>query len=131
MSYFDFPHTRTYDSDLGWLIKSVKKLIECCEDMQGWRINHEAEYNQLKALYDAIMSGNFPPEIQEAFSKWMRENALSIVGDMVKTVIFGLTDDGHFVAIYSDSWRDITFNTTGLDIWTDLQPQYGHLTLSI
>ena len=28
MSYFEFPHTRTYDSDLGWLIKTVKKLTE-------------------------------------------------------------------------------------------------------
>ena len=27
MSFFEFPHTRTYDSDLGWLIWSMKKLI--------------------------------------------------------------------------------------------------------
>lgn len=28
MSYFEFPHTRTYDSDLGWLIKQVKYLTD-------------------------------------------------------------------------------------------------------
>ena len=29
MSYFtDFPHTRTYDSDLGFLIKEFKELLE-------------------------------------------------------------------------------------------------------
>lgn len=29
MAYFnEFPHTRTYDSDLGWLIESVKEVIE-------------------------------------------------------------------------------------------------------
>ena len=28
MSFFEFPHTRTYDSDLGWLIHVVKKLTE-------------------------------------------------------------------------------------------------------
>lgn len=26
MSYFEFPHARTYDSDLGWLIQQLKKL---------------------------------------------------------------------------------------------------------
>ena len=26
MAYFEFPHTRTYDSDLGWLINEYKKL---------------------------------------------------------------------------------------------------------
>ena len=28
MSFFEFPHTRTYDSDLGWLIKKMKEIIE-------------------------------------------------------------------------------------------------------
>lgn len=27
MSFFEFPHTRTYDSDLGWLIWAMRKLI--------------------------------------------------------------------------------------------------------
>lgn len=32
MSYFEFPHTRTYDNDLGWLIRHVKKVVEQMED---------------------------------------------------------------------------------------------------
>lgn len=129
MSYFDFPHTRTYDSDLGWLIKSVKKLIECCEDMQQWRIDHEAEYNQLKALYDAIMSGTFPPEIVTALNKWMATNGRDLVGELVKMVFFGITDDGYFVAYIPEYWDDIIFNTTGYDInLPDFD--FGHLVLS-
>lgn len=129
MSYFEFPHTRTYDSDLGWLIKSVKKLIECCEDMQQWRIDHEAEYNQLKALYDAIMAGNFPPSIIHAFNRWMEENGLELVGELVKMVFFGITDDGYFVAYIPEYWDDIIFNTTGYDInLPDFD--FGHLVLS-
>lgn len=27
MAYFEFPHTRNYDKDLGWLIKNVKEII--------------------------------------------------------------------------------------------------------
>lgn len=28
MSFFEFPHTRNYDSDLGWIIEKVKLLLE-------------------------------------------------------------------------------------------------------
>lgn len=129
MSYFDFPHTRTYDTDLGWLIKSVKKLIECCEDMQQWRIDHEAEYNQLKALYDSLMSGTFPPEIVLALNRWFADNGRDLVGELVKLVFFGITDDGYFVAYIPDYWDDIIFNTTGYDInLPDFD--FGHLVLS-
>lgn len=130
MSYFEFPHTRTYDNDLGWLIKSVKTLIECCEDMQQWRIDHEAEYNQLKALYDALMSGTFPPEIVTALDKWFTINGRDLVGELVKSVFFEISPDGYFVAWIPDSWADIIFNTTGLDITLAIQPDYGHLVLS-
>ncbi len=129
MSYFEFPHTRTYDSDLGWLIKTVKKLTELVDGLEDWKTQHEEEYNQLKALYDAIVSGNFPKSITDAFNRWMYANALSIVGEMVKTVFFGITDDGYFVAYIPDGWEDIIFNTTGFDIFP-VGIDYGHLTLS-
>lgn len=32
MSFFEFPHTRTYDGDLGWLIWAMKKLIGDMQD---------------------------------------------------------------------------------------------------
>ena len=35
MSYFEFPLTRTYDSDLGWLIRAMKKLIEDWENFSN------------------------------------------------------------------------------------------------
>lgn len=129
MGYFEFPHTRTYDSDLGWLIKTVKKLTELVDGLEDWKIQHEDEYEQLKALYDAVMSGNFPDSITSAFNKWMQENALQLVGELVKMVFFQITDDGYFVAYIPDSWADILFNTTGFDIFpADIE--YGHLTLS-
>lgn len=129
MSYFEFPHTRTYDSDLGWLIKAVKGLLECCDQMNEWKETHEAEYKQLKALYDAVMSGNFPPSITQAFTKWMQQNGLDLVGELVKMVFFGITDDGYFVAYIPEYWDDIIFNTTGYDI-NILGYDFGHLTLS-
>ena len=36
MSFFEFPHTRTYDSDLGWLIKEVHTLDEVTRALDNW-----------------------------------------------------------------------------------------------
>lgn len=129
MSYFEFPHTRTYDSDLGWLIKTVKKLTELVDELDDWKVQHKAEYDQLKALYDAIISGHFPQSITNAFNKWMQENALTLVAEMIKLVFFGITDTGYFVAYIPDGWDDIIFGTTGLDIFPS-GLDFGHLTLS-
>lgn len=129
MSYFEFPHTRTYDSDLGWLIKTVKELTELVTDLEDWKTQFKDAYDQLMEIYDQIISGNFPPTIQEAFKKWMQENAISLVGEMVKMVFFEITDTGYFVAYIPDSWNDIIFNTTDYDI-TIPGIDFGHLTLS-
>ena len=37
MSFFEFPHTRTYDSDLGWLIKEMQEVMETV-DLQNAKI---------------------------------------------------------------------------------------------
>lgn len=130
MSFFEFPHTRTYDSDLGWLIRTVKTLCDITDSLEDWKSQHEDEYQQLKDLYDDLMSGNFPDSIKQAFNDWMSANAANIVGEMIKLVIFNITDDGYFVAYIPQSWDEIIFNTTGLDINIALQPDYGHLVLS-
>lgn len=129
MSYFEFPHTRTYDSDLGWLIKTVKDLLLAVDGLEEWKIEHKEEYQQLKALYDSLMTGQFPPEIVNAFNRWARANMPDLVKEMILSVWFGINDEGYFVAFIPDSWAEIIFNTTGLDI-TIPGVDYGHLTLS-
>lgn len=130
MAFFEFPHTRTYDSDLGWLLKEYKTLkaeydvlTDCCEDV-------EDRLAALESLYNQIMSGNFPESIRNAFVSWMRENALDLIGELATSVFFGLSDTGYWMAYIPESWRDIVFNTTGLDITLDLEPEFGHLVLS-
>lgn len=127
MSYTgnDFPHTHFFDSDLRELIKMVKWLKNSVENLQEWKEIHEEEYNELKDLYDAVMSGNFPDSIVAAFQKWMFENAIELVGQLVKHVYFGLTNDGYFCAFIPDNWSDITFDT--VNDFDD--PLYGHLML--
>lgn len=131
MSFFEFPHTRTYDTDLGWLIKQVSSYNEVIERLNAWISENEPKIDEILAFMEALNSGNIPDGLKNAIYEWATLNLLPIVAKTLKSVVFGLTDDGHFIATYFDSWSDIHFNTTEYDIWTDLQPQFGHLTLSI
>lgn len=128
--FSEYPYTNFSDMNLDWILSEMKRCLDAIDDLESWKTQHEAEYEELKALYDAVMSGNFPDSIVAAFNKWMSENAVSIVGEMVKNVFFGLTDSGYFVAYIPESWNDITFNTTDYDIDVPDWIGYGHLVLS-
>lgn len=56
MSFFEFPHTRTYDSDLGWLIKHVGLNTDNIEALQAWYATHKAEYDDLKNKVDGLIN---------------------------------------------------------------------------
>ena len=130
MGFFNqYPYINENDLNLDYLLKHIKDLMSRVSDLEDWRITHEAEYLELKAIYDAIISGNFPPAMIKALEDWMKKNALDLVGELVKLVFFGITDDGYFVAYIPESWDDIIFGTTGLDDFP-VGVEYGHLTLS-
>lgn len=129
MSFFEFPNTRTYDNDLGWLIKNVKSSNDAIAALEAWKASAEGTISDLQTLLDNIAAGNFPAEISIAIKNWIVKNFDDIVGDMIKTVWFGLTDDGYFVAYIPKSWQDVTFRTTDYDMTTELMPEFGHLVL--
>ena len=130
MSFFEFPHTRTYDTDLGWLIKDYKTLDEFKEAVKHWIEDTQPTIDELNQLLDMIGSGNLPEGMQEGIRRWLEVNALDLIGELVKMVFFGITDDGYFVAYIPESWADIVFGTTGLDT---IIPgyEYGRLVLSM
>lgn len=124
MAYFnEFPYTRNYDADLGWLIRKVKKLLDCCATA-------EEQLEALNQFMQDIENGNFPESVVDAFKRWMNDNLLQIVGDLAKQVFFGLTTDGYFVAFIPESWDDIRFNTTEYDTRIPGFDRFGHLVLS-
>lgn len=131
MSYtdFDFPHTHYYDTDLRELICKVTKILSTVEALENWKIEHEAEYEELKKLYDDIIAGKFPEEMAKSLYEWTVKNTESIIGAAIKTVFFGLTDDGYFVAYIPESWSDLIFGTSGLDDFPE-NVEFGHLTLT-
>lgn len=130
MLFNEYPYTNYNDYNLDWLIKTARNLLDRMDATEKWQEEHQKAYQELKDLYDAVMSGNFPPSIQKAFEKWMRENALDLVGELVKTVFFGLTETGYFCAYIPESWEDIKFGTTGLDDFPECFEEFGHLTLT-
>ena len=130
MGLFDhFPYTNVHEINLDWVLDVVKELYNQVDALEDWKSTHEAQYLELKEFMDAINSGNFPESMITALYNWISENALDLVGSLVKMVFFGLTDDGHFVAYFPENWSDITFGTTGLDAFP-AGVGYGHLTIS-
>lgn len=132
MSYFEFPHTRTYDSDLGWLIKHVNSYDEVIAALDHWIEENQPKMNDVYTFVDAMNDGQLPPGVKQGIFEWCSTNLIDLVGSTLKAVFFGILDDGHFVAFIPDSWSDIQFNTTYYDIILADHPEYkfGHLVLS-
>lgn len=125
-----YPYLNENDLNLDWIIKHFKEFIDEIASLNDWRSTHEQEYAELKAFMDSINAGNLPTAVYEKLRQWFFDNAFDLVGSMVKHVYFGLNDAGYFIVTIPEQWRDLIFNTTGLDIDVALQPEYGHLTIS-
>lgn len=124
-----YPYTNLEDLNLDYILKTIKKVFDDVTNLNDWRIEHEAEYEQLKQLYDDLMAGNFPPALYNQLYQWSVENSASIFESLAKMVFFGITDEGYFVAYIPETWEDIIFGTSGLDT-TIVGLDYGHLILS-
>lgn len=132
MSFFEFPHTRTYDSDLGWLISHVNSYDEVINHLNEWIAVNEPKMDDLFAFMEALEAGNLPEGMKKGLYQWAQENLVDLVGSTIPAVFFGILDDGHFCAWIPEAWDDITFNTTYYDIVLADHPEYkyGHLVLS-
>lgn len=100
------------------------------EETDEWKNEYKQAYEDFTKMVEDIENGTFPDSIVNAFNSWMSKNALDLIGQLVKCVFFEISPDGYFIAWIPESWDDVLFNTTGLDISLALQPDYGHLVLS-
>lgn len=50
---------------------------------------------------------------------------------LAKMIYVEINDAGYMVYNIPSEWNDIQFHTTGLDIDVPIQPEYGHLVLSM
>lgn len=126
---YEFPYTdpNLYNDD--WLLKRMKELLVQLGELEDWKNEWQDEYNKFMEMVEQIEAGIFPESIRNAFQKWMEKNAITLVGELVKMVFFGITETGYFVAYIPDGWDDIIFGTTGLDTFP-AGVEFGHLTLA-
>ena len=130
MFFNKFPYTDFHELNLDFLLKNYKGLLDAIEQLDSWVETHQQEYEELKSFMDAINAGDLPSAVYDNLRQWFYDNAFDLVGEMVKHVYFGLNDSGYFIVTIPQQWKELIFNTTGLDIEVDLQPEYGHLTIS-
>ena len=129
---FEYPYVDPTQYNADWLLKKMKEVLAIMESMDEWRAEYEEAYEDYKKIVEDIENGRFPDSITEAFRRWMSNNAINIVGEMVKSVFFEISDEGYFIAYIPDGWDDIIFNTTYYDIMLTAHPEvdYGHLVLT-
>lgn len=120
-----WPYTDFHELNADWLINAYKTLIEEVDKLDDWKVTHEAEYQELKKLYDDLMAGNYPDSFENSLKNWIDKYGIDIIAEKIKAVHFGLTNDGYFCAFIPDNWSDIQFDTV-----SDFDdPLYGHLML--
>lgn len=134
MAYFESPHTRTYDTDLGWLIRAVLKLRDTVKEISESTISIDEKLaafqqviDEIDKKVDELISGKTYQDLYiETIKDYLKNNLTDYVADLVKYVIFGIDNDGHFIACIPESWQFITFDT----IVNSESPLYGHLILN-
>jgi len=110
-----------YDDSLSYyevLCKLKEKINEIIEVSNGW----QNQYDELVKVME---------QLQEWIDNFDTTYIEKLIQEKITTMIFvSINDAGYIVYHIPKTWRNITFNTTGLDIEVEMQPEYGHLVLS-
>ena len=110
-----------YDDSLSYyevLCKVVDYLNHMMDDVNAV-VN---DYDELKKELEVVRNwiDNFSSEYLE-----------KLIAEKIATMIFvEISDAGYIIYYIPDTWKDITFNTTELDIHITEYPDYGRLVLS-
>ena len=122
----NYPYQNLNDLNLDYVLDVARKAAKTLKDLG----NYAERVAELEDAVDKLESGKLTPELAASIVDLVQRNIIGLVGDMVKFVFFGLTDNGYFVAYIPEPWDSIIFNTTEYDIWIDQVREYGHLTIS-
>ena len=126
MAFFEFPHTRTYDTDLGWIIKNIKSYNDAISALNEWIETNTPRLEDLEAFKEALESGDLPEGVQAGIETWLTTHAAEVIAAIIKNVYFGLTNAGYFAAYVPASWDEFLDFDTVMD---GDNPLYGHLLL--
>lgn len=118
-------------TDYEFLLKLCTKISEIIDALQALPGMQEA----IKELQEDVISimeelekvknGDYVSLYLDSIINYINNNLKELVGDIVKFVVFGLSQDGHFVAMIPDTWKFIHWDT----IMDYNSPLYGCLVM--
>lgn len=128
-----FDDSLSYYELVAKVVKKLNEVINSNNELAGYVGTNTRDIAQLKedvalitSEFEKVKNGEYASLYITALSNWLAENLINVVGEIVKFVWFGLSDDGHFEAYIPTSWRFLTF-----DMVADPDsPDYGRLLLS-
>lgn len=107
-----------YDDSLSYY-EVLCKVVDYINKIIGDSNSVLSEIDELKAELKTVENwiNNFNVD-------YLEELVRVAISNSIKTVSFGLSSEGYFMAIVPESWKDIKFDTI------QSGELYGHLTLS-
>jgi len=119
----EFPYTDFHELNLDWIIKNVKEITREFIELKKQNDNVLSDFEILKNNFDELKN--------YVLSAFTDDNIRKIILSYIATMIFvEISDSGYIIYNIPETWSDITFNTTELDIKVESQKEYGHLVLS-
>ena len=108
-----------YEYDLCWLVSQIKNLKTLVNSNSEEIKKINQTINAINSWIDQFSESNF--------KQWIIETVNSYIATMIFVEI---SDAGYIVYYIPETWNEITFNTTGLDIIIPEYPEYGRLVLT-
>ena len=112
MAFFEFPHTRTYDSDLGWIIKRINEQQDqmdgqaiYMDELKAWMEVNEPRIEHIEEMYALFEQGQLPDEVVEALDNWLTQYGVLANANAYT--------DGKFSTVMADLGAEINARQSG------------------
>lgn len=122
-------------SDYEFLLSLCRKMKEVIESLNKLgsqvQVNTEAiqelqkDVANIEEELEKVKNGDYVSLYLDSLINYINNNLQELAGSVVKFIIFGLTQDGHFAAMTPSTWQFIHWDTI-MDFSSQL---YGHLVL--
>lgn len=119
-------NAKSQEQIVKYLCTEYDKLVHYCDMLSDSENETRDAVNKLTELFRKFQESGFDDYYKTQIESWIYEHMPNIISEAIKTVYFGLTLDGYFVAYIPESWKQIVFDT-GMQYGT---PEYGRLILS-
>lgn len=115
----------TPEQELHELCKRLHTLFDYAQQLGTLTVEQMQELQKLQAEFEKFQESGFTDYYEQQLEAWVNANVANIFNQYAKLVLFGLNDEGYFVAYVPESWSDIWFDTVAN--YDD--PLYGRLVL--